>query len=133
MEIFYRVGVGLPEGRERICEPEINGQFGKNYRMVSCAKCEGFSQSFNISSMREYRDIVRQLIQIVGEGTFWLVRGSCPLQEVFNTPMPGDSIHHDFQCLACGRRFHLGADTYHGNAHWTVGDVPERDDRSKPN
>jgi hypothetical protein len=39
--------------------------------------------------------------------------------------MPGDSVHHDFQCFACGRKFHLGADTYHGNASWTVGESPQ--------
>jgi len=90
-----------------------------------CPKCDGFAQRFNISNLREYRDIVRQLIQVVSEGTFLLVGASCPLQDVFQTPVPGDSIHHDFQCFACGRKFHLGADTYHGHASWTVGELPQ--------
>jgi hypothetical protein len=93
--------------------------------MASCPKCDGFSQGFNIGTLREYQDIVRQLIEIVGQGTFFLVRASCPLQDVFNTPVPGDTISHDFQCLMCGRTFHLGADAYHGNASWTVGDLPK--------
>ena len=102
--------------------------------MSSCPKCDGFSQRFNIGSLREYRDIVRQLIEIVNQGTFFLMRASCPLQDVFNTPVPGDTILHDFQCTACGRAFLLGADTYHGNASWTVGESPKPiADSPKPN
>jgi hypothetical protein len=102
--------------------------------MASCPKCDGFSQRFNIGSLREYRDLVRQLIEIVNQGTFFLTRASCPLQDVFNTPMPGDSIHHEFQCLMCGRAFHLGADTYHGHASWTIVDLPKlARDLPKPN
>ena len=78
--------------------------------MASCSKCDGFSQRFNLASLREYRDIVRKLIEIVNQGTFFLVRASCSLQDMFNAPVPGDTIHHDFQCLMCGRAFHLGAD-----------------------
>jgi hypothetical protein len=101
---------------------------------MACPKCDGFAQRFNISTIREYQDIARQLIQIVSEGTFLLVRASCPLEAVFQTPMPGDSISHDFRCFACGRKFSLGADTYHGNAKWTVGDLPQPiGDLGKPN
>jgi len=93
--------------------------------MDSCPKCDGFSKRFNIGGLREYREIVRQLIEAVTQGTFFLVHASCPLQDVFNAPIPGDIVSHDFQCLMCGRAFHLGADTYHGNASWTVGDLPK--------
>ena len=101
-----------------------NGLFSK-LRHMACPKCDGFAQRFNISTLREYQDIAHQLIEIVSEGTFLLVSASCPLQDVFQTPMPGDSIEHDFQCFACGRKFHLGADTYHGHASWTVGELPQ--------
>jgi hypothetical protein len=74
------------------------------------------------------------VIQIVSEGTFLLVGETCPLQAVFQTPMPGDGISHAFQCFACGRKFNLDADTYHGGASWTVGDVPQPiGDLGKPN
>jgi hypothetical protein len=102
--------------------------------MANCPKCDGFSPRFNISTIREYRDIVRQLIEIVNQGTFLLVHASCPLQDMFKTPAPGDSIFHNFQCFACGRTFQLYADTYHGHASWTVGDLPKPiGDLSKPN
>lgn len=102
--------------------------------MASCSKCDGFAERFNIGSLREYLDIVRQLIEIVNQGTFFLVRASCPLQDMFNTPMPGDIISHDFRCLMCEREFRLSADTYHGGASWTVGNVPKPvEDLSTPN
>jgi hypothetical protein len=106
--------------------------FWQTKQMAQCSRCDGFLQKFNISSIHEYRDIVRQLIEVVNEGTFFLVHASCPLQDVFNTPMPGDIISHDFQCLMCGRAFHLGADTYHGSASWKVGDLSKPIDE-KPN
>ena len=107
---------------------------GKLSKMASCPKCDGFTERFNIDGIREYRNIVRQLIEIVDQGTFWLMKASCSLQDVFNTPMPGDIIMHDFQCSTCGRAFHLAADTYHGNASWTVGDIPKPiENLSKPN
>ena len=59
-------------------------------------------QRFNIGSSREYLDFVRQLIEIVNQGTFFLLCASCPLQDMFNTPIPGDTISHDFQRLMCG-------------------------------
>ena len=103
-------------------------------QMASCPKCDGFSQRFNILSLREYEDIVRQLIEVVNQGTFLLVHADCPLQDMLNSPLPGDIIFHNFQCFACGRTFQLFADTYHGNASWTVGDLPKPlEDQSKPN
>ena len=91
-------------------------------------------QRFNIGSWREYLDFVRQLIAIVNQGTFFLAYASCPLQDMFNTPIPGDTISHDFECLMCGRSFHLLADTYHGNASWRVGELPKpTGDLAKPN
>jgi hypothetical protein len=91
--------------------------------MASCPKCDVFSQALKLSTPREYQDIARQLIAAVNQGTFFLVRASCPLQDLFNSTWPGDSLSHDFQCLMCGRLFHLHADTYHGHASWSVGDL----------
>jgi hypothetical protein len=102
--------------------------------MASCPKCDGFSQRFNIGDLREYQDIVRQLIEIVNQGTFLLVHASCPLQDMLKHPLPGDTIFHELQCFACGRTFQLFADTYHGGASWTVGDLPKpAGDLPKPN
>jgi len=45
--------------------------------MPSCPQCDGFTQRFNIGSSREYLDFVRQLIEIVNQGTFF--SGVCQL------------------------------------------------------
>jgi len=66
----------------------------------------------NIGSPYEYRDLARQLIEIVGQGTFRIVRATCPLEDLFNPQFPGDILTHDFECFACGQRFSLFADTY---------------------
>ena len=87
---------------------------------MPCPKCVGFSERLNIETPREYQDLARQLIQIVSEGTLLLVGATCPLEDVLKTPFPGDTLSHTFQCFACGRKFHLDADTYHGHASWTV-------------
>ena len=93
--------------------------------MASCPKCDGFSQRFNILDLREYQDIVRQLIAVVNQGTFLLVHASCPLRDMLKTPLPGDTMFHNFQCFACGRAFQLLSDTYHGGVSWTIGDLPK--------
>ncbi len=89
--------------------------------MAKCNKCDGFAERLNFASSREYLDMVRQLIELVGQGKFLIVHASCPLKDVFNTPWPDDCISHDFQCTPCGRAFQLFADTYHGRANWTPG------------
>jgi len=102
--------------------------------MASCPKCDGFSQRFNILDLRHYQNIVRQLIEAVNQGTFLLVQASCPLQDMLTTPLPGDTIFHNFQCFACGRAFQLFADTFHGAASWTIGDLPRPvENLPKPN
>ena len=86
-----------------------------------CPKCKGFAQRMNISSPREYRDIARQLIEICAQGTFRILKASCPLEELFQPTWPGDVLTHDFECFACGQRFLLSADTYHGRVSWEAG------------
>ena len=99
---------------------------------MACTKCVGFSQSFEVNTPDEYRKIARQLIQTVNEGTFLLLSGSCLLEEILGETFPGDVLVHDFQCFACGRKFHLHADTYHGRVRWKPGDEPDLASR-KPN
>ena len=84
-----------------------------------CSRCDGFAERLNFASLRDYLDIVRQLIEVVSEGTFRILRADCPLRDMFNTPMPGDTVFHEFACTNCDQRFTLFADTYHGNASWT--------------
>ena len=102
--------------------------------MNSCPECCGFSERLNLGTPREYLDIVRQLIEIVQQGTFLLVRADCSLHELPGQTWPGDILIHEFECFACGRSFELSADTYHGHAHWTPGELPvTQSNLPKPN
>jgi len=83
-----------------------------------CSRCDGFQERINFLGRDDYLNLVRQLIQIVAEGTFSIVRATCSLEEMFETPMPGDFAAHEFRCVVCGQGFSLSADTYHGNARW---------------
>jgi hypothetical protein len=67
--------------------------------------CDGFAQRRNFDSLRDYCAIVRQLIELVARGRFMLVKASCPLEDMLGTPLPGDVIFHDFQCVDCRRCF----------------------------
>lgn len=88
----------------------------------------------NIDSPREYQDIVRQLIEIVNQGTFLISRADCRLEEILEPTWPGDTLGHEFECFACGRKFRLSADTYHGHVEWTPGELPKPQSKSeKPN
>lgn len=102
--------------------------------MSACPKCSGFSQRLNIHALGEYRDIARQLVEIVEQGNFLLVRADCPLQDILGPTLPGDFVVHEFECFACGRRFTLAADTWHGSVSWTPGELPKSQSISlKPN
>ena len=83
-----------------------------------CFKCDGFGERQNFPTRREYLSVAKQLIQVLNDGTFNLVRADCPLEEMFETPMPGDVVSHEFACSACGRQFVLSADTHHGHGSW---------------
>jgi hypothetical protein len=86
--------------------------------MDLCSKCNGFAERIALPSPAQYRDLARQLIQIVDEGTFKLTYADCPLSDLFDPTWPGDTLSHDFRCTTCGRLFHLHANTYHGGASW---------------
>ena len=87
-------------------------------RMIGCSRCQGFSERFYLYTPREYRDLARQLIEIVNQGTFLLLHSTYALKDLLGEVFPDDIISHDFQCTGCGRAFQLSADTYHGNVCW---------------
>lgn len=95
-------------------------------RMAPCPKCEGFTRSFDMSKPREYLGIARKLMHVVDDGTFLMVHATCPLQDLFRPEWPGNVVEHGFQCTACGRSYHLFADTYHGRASWDMLETQRR-------
>jgi hypothetical protein len=70
--------------------------------MTKCPKCDGFTERVNFATPGEYLDTVRQLVEVVNQGSFLLVFASCPLQDMFNTPIPGDCIFHLFNAPRAG-------------------------------
>jgi hypothetical protein len=85
---------------------------------MSCRQCEGFSERRNFNHPHEYRDIARRLMEVVEQGTFVMVRASCPLRELLGPVWPGDMLEHVFECIACGSKYRLSADTWHGSVNW---------------
>ena len=109
-------GKGHPSSLRKIL-PQ-SSKLWQTERMAECSKCQGFAERVNMTTPGEYQTIVRQMIEIVGDGTFLVVHSDYTLEEVAQEVWPGDIICHDFRCAACGRGFQLFADTYHGHAHW---------------
>jgi hypothetical protein len=85
---------------------------------MGCKQCEGFSKQRNFNHPHEYRDLARQLMEIVEQGTFVMVKASCPLRELLGPVWPGDVLIHVFECTACRSKYQLFADTWHGSVNW---------------
>jgi hypothetical protein len=91
-----------------------------------CYRCDGFLERRRVNTLYEYRDLVRQILETIGQGTFRLVSGSCPLEGIVTSKyMPGDSLEHVLECTNCSRRFRLAVETYHGSGGaWEVVTLP---------
>ena len=87
-----------------------------------CSRCDGFLERRRVNSPYEYRDLVRQILEVVQQGTLRLVRGTCPLAEIFTSKTwLSDVITHILECTTCFRRFELHVETYHGSGGaWEV-------------
>jgi hypothetical protein len=95
--------------------------------MDKCSKCDGFTARRTFADPPEYRDFVRQLIAIVNQGKFSLLRADCPLQEMLKDPWArGDVVVHDLQCAGCGREFQLCVNVWNGRDWWQPEPWPER-------
>jgi len=92
-----------------------------------CPKCQGFSERVRILHPYECYDLVRQLEQVVSEGTLVHVTGNCRLADIHrDAPWPQDHIEHTFRCVACGLLFRFYVDTYHGSGGaWDTFDETE--------
>jgi hypothetical protein len=106
----------------------VKSRFFANYRGVfytmglMCSRCDGFLERRRVNSPYEYRDLVRQILEVVQQSTLRLVRGTCPLEVILTSPTwPSDVITHTLECTTCSRRFKLAVETYHGSGGtWEV-------------
>ena len=87
-----------------------------------CSRCDGFLERRRVNSPYEYRDLIRQILEAVKQGTFSVLSGTCPLEEVLTSSQwPDDYIVHIVGCTTCSRRFQLSVETYHGGGGaWEV-------------
>ena len=70
-----------------------------------CHRCDGFLERRPVNSLNEYRDLVRQILETVQEGTLRLVNGTCPLEEIL-TPSSLNSPFTLAGALPTGAREH---------------------------
>jgi hypothetical protein len=81
-----------------------------------CSRCDGFLERRRVNSLYEYRDLVRQILEVVQQGTFRLASGSCPLEDILTCSIwPSDMVTHILECTTCSRRFRLSVETFHGS------------------
>jgi hypothetical protein len=85
-----------------------------------CDRCQEFCSRFYAKAGREYRDLVRQLIDFVDRGVFKVISANVPMAEILSSQTwPADELRHVFVCLQCGRTFKLFFNTYKSNeAMW---------------
>ena len=81
-----------------------------------CPKCKAYGETIRIQHPYHYFDLLRQIRYLLEKGTLQLDSGSCDLTEIReDAPFPDDHIEHYFSCIACGQRFRIGVETYHGS------------------
>ena len=81
-----------------------------------CPKCQGFGRQLQVKHPHECYGLIRQIEQVVSEGTFASVAGNFKLADVRpGAPWPDDCIHHTFRCTNCSQTFRLAVETYHGS------------------
>ena len=85
-----------------------------------CSRCVGFAEKIRIQTPGQYFDLVREVKEVLAQGTLALIDGNVDLAEISpGKGWPDDYIEHTFQCSQCGQRFRLFVETYHGSGgHW---------------
>src|SRR5690348_11949510 len=92
-----------------------------------CSRCDGFLERRRVNSPHEYRDLIREILETVEQGTFRVLSGTCPLEEILaSNRWPGDYIVHVVGCPTCSRRFQFSVETYHGGGEHGKSSLPRR-------
>ena len=83
-------------------------------------------EGVSLDKPREYLELALRILNLVKDGTFVLLESTCTLEDLFKSEWPSDIVEHNLECTACGRKFQLFADTYHGHAAWGLTGPPTR-------
>ena len=87
---------------------------------MSCTRCQALAVGHRIDSPDELRRAIAVANARIADGTLEEMRledGYCsptPFAEVAAGGSWDDIVSYFFACRACGQRFRLGAETYHG-------------------
>ena len=79
-----------------------------------CPKCQGFAEHIRVNTRYEYLALLKQLKEVVEEGTMRLMNGP-ELDEILEGKVWDDNIEQTFKCIGCGQQFILAVETYHGS------------------
>jgi hypothetical protein len=88
----------------------------------TCRRCAELDKRISLPTVPQYLELAGAARELIADGTLTLVEGNVPLESLQpGRPLPNDgsdSLQHVFACTACGRRYVLWADTYHGGGAW---------------
>ena len=96
----------------------------KTCEMATCPRCEEFLEGKSFVKPREYLEFALRLLELAKSGSLVLNESTCKLEDLFNPDWPADVVEHNLQCVSCGRKFQLFADTYRGHAGWGLTGPP---------
>ena len=98
-----------------------------------CVRCEAMEKTIEVRSPGQLRSLIADIASMLEEGVLsenpasaaQLVSGEqVPFQDLVAGKPGGDVLDYRFCCTACGTRFRLGVETYHGaGGSWRVMDV----------
>jgi hypothetical protein len=91
----------------------------------TCQRCAKLDERIVLPTVARYLELAEAARELLADGTLTVVEGNVSLESLQpGRPLPSDgsdSIRHLFECTACGRRYALWADTYHGGGAWEPG------------
>jgi hypothetical protein len=111
----------LPQHLRHGC---LLGQTVQDCEMAACPQCKEFLEGKSFVKPREYLEFALSLVELVKNGALALNESTCKLEDLFNPDWPGDIVEHNLQCVSCGRKFQLFADTFRGHAGWGLTGPP---------
>lgn len=87
---------------------------------MSCESCADLCVKYVIRTPNDLRKAIRIAAQNVQDGTITEIKADpdwnqFSFEECAKTMCWGDIVAYQFVCNRCGRRFTLGAETYHGS------------------
>lgn len=85
-----------------------------------CDQCDGFAKR-RVNTPYEYRDLLTQVQARLATGQLIQKEGLSASEILSSGEWMDDVVSQLFACTACGRKFHLAVDVYHGSGGaWDV-------------